>query len=71
MANKLTKIKEIITSFASSNQKRRSSTSWYQKKRVHPIDIVDIDVVTVSKKNGLKLAAPFIILIIVCAIVAA
>lgn len=67
MANKL---KEIITSFA-SKQKRRSSTSWFQKKRVHPIDIVDIDVVTTSKKNGLKLATPFVILIIVCVIAAA
>lgn len=67
MANKL---KQIINSLA-SKQKRRSSTSWFQKKRVHPIDVVDIDVVTTSKKNGLKLATPFIIAIIVCVIAAA
>jgi hypothetical protein len=48
---------------------------FFSKKRVHPIDIYTItspsyDNITTSQRNGLKLASPIIIIIIVCIICA-
>jgi hypothetical protein len=47
----------------------------FSKKRIHPTDIYtisspDFDNVTTNQRNGLKLASPVIIIIIICIICA-
>ena len=75
MANLFKKLKNIFHSSTSTNQKYHSTISWYGKKRIYPIDAISYDTgydtVAKRKLNGLKLASPFIVLIIVCIIVAA
>lgn len=56
----------MLSSYA--GQKRRNSVSWFQKKRIHPIDCFGTDNITKNKVNGLKLSSPFILIVIVCII---
>ena len=53
------------------SKKLHASVSWYNKKRIYPIDTIGQDIISESRTNGLKLATPVIIVLIVCIMAAA